>query len=121
MISNVEYVDQGIMFCGYDEVYICDISTLKSKLVIKSSANVGLCISLVFNQSKCLLAHRHSSPNIISLVNLRNEMSVSQFQPFDEELPVSFIRISQDVSVHHIRANSSQPQMVTGVSSPHFR
>ena len=100
-ISNVEYVDEGIMFCGFDEVYICDISSLKSKLVVKTSANVGQCISLVFNQAKCLLAHRHNRPNVVNVVNVRNDMSATQFQPFDEELPVSFIKISHDVPEAH--------------------
>ena len=105
MISNVEYIEDGIMFCGFDEIYLCDISTLKPKRVLKTSANVGQCLSLVFNQDRCLLAHRHTRPNLVNILNIKNELSDTQFQPYEEEVPVSFIKMSSDVSGAHARAS----------------
>ena len=96
-VTNIDYVLDGIMFCGYDEIYICETDSLKTMKIIKTSSNVGDCTSLLFNKDDCLLAYRHNNSDIICVMDIQAKMHDRHFQPYNDNLPVSYIKITHDV------------------------
>jgi hypothetical protein len=89
----------GVIFFGFDEVYICEPEKFEVLRVIKSSSNVGECNSLLQYTDISKLAFRSSSKDIIKVVNFNGTTDDEHFQPFKDNESVSLISFSDKVRV----------------------
>lgn len=88
----------GVVFFGFDEVYVCEPEKFEVLRVIKTSANVGDCNALLQCADISKLAFRNSSIDIVKVIYFSGTTEDEHFQPFKDNDSVSLISFSDNVT-----------------------
>lgn len=104
-ITSLFFIKGFVLFTGFDEIYIVKTDSMEVEYFLKTSANVGYCISSYLSEKKSLLAFRSQNNGknnfyiekvIIFDTNLKIE---HEFKPFEDDSKINFLEFNREGKV----------------------
>lgn len=89
-----------IVVVGFDEIHLCDLSSLAMQQVIKASPNVWECLAIHQSQNSCIFGYRDATPSIVKVMFLymkKCNPEDTEIRPFKDNRSVSFMNFSGNV------------------------
>lgn len=87
----------GVVFFGFDEVYVCEPGNFDILYEVKTGENVGDCKAIVQEKGIKKIAFRDIDQTIVKIIDMNNNFEEAAFQPFKDKQKPSYLSFCEDV------------------------